>query len=72
MFLGALVGISFPVSHQTNGLIMAFGAGALFFAVAIEMFASGLRELDEGKDANNMNILVLSSVVGAIFYIVVS
>ena len=29
------------VSHKVNGLIMAFGAGALFFAVAIEMFAAG-------------------------------
>jgi hypothetical protein len=29
------------VSHRANGLMMAFGAGALLFAVAIEMFAAG-------------------------------
>jgi ZIP family zinc transporter len=68
LVLGALVGVSFPVSEKVNGLIMAFGAGALFFAVAIEMFAAGIRELEEGKDSSSMNILISASVVGAIFY----
>lgn len=72
LFIGALVGVSFKVSHQTNGLIMAFGAGALLFAVAIEMFAAGLKELEEGEGSASMNILVLSSVVGAIFYTMVN
>jgi len=72
LFLGALVGISFKVSHQTNGLIMAFGAGALFFAVAIEMFAAGLREMEEDGDPLRMQILIFSSVVGAIFFVVVN
>jgi hypothetical protein len=31
----------YQISHKTNGLVMAFGAGALLFAVAIEMFAAG-------------------------------
>jgi len=72
LFLGALVGISFKVSHQANGLIMAFGAGALFFAVAIEMFAAGLREMEEDGDALRMEILIISSVVGAVFFVVVN
>jgi hypothetical protein len=32
---------STQVSDKFNGLIMAFGAGALLFAVSIEMFAAG-------------------------------
>jgi len=51
---------------------MAFGAGALLFAVAIEMFAAGLRELDEGESQNHMTVLIIFSVIGAIFYIVVN
>ncbi len=40
-FIGALVGVSFKVNEKLNGQIMAFGAGALLFAVSIEMFAAG-------------------------------
>jgi hypothetical protein len=29
------------VSDKSNGYLMAFGAGALLFAVTIEMFAAG-------------------------------
>jgi len=59
------------VSHKVNGLIMAFGAGALLFAVAIEMFAAGIREEEEGKNSK-MPVLVLFSVVGAIFYTIMN
>jgi len=51
---------------------MAFGAGALLFAVAIEMFAAGIRELEEEGEQNKMNVLVGSSVVGAVFYTMVN
>ena len=35
------MGVSFKIPHKLNGQIMAFGAGALLFAVSIEMFAAG-------------------------------
>lgn len=72
LLIGALVGVSFKVSDKFNGLIMAFGAGALLFAVAIEMFAAGIREMEEEEDATSMEILVVSSIVGAIFYTMVN
>ena len=40
-FIGALIGVSFKIPQRLNGQIMAFGAGALLFAVSIEMFAAG-------------------------------
>jgi zinc transporter ZupT len=36
---GAIVGIFISVSHQTLGLMMAFAAGTLIFAVAVEVRA---------------------------------
>lgn len=68
LLLGAVFGVSCTINHKLNGLLMAFGAGALFFAVAIEMFAAGLRELEEGADDSHMNTLVGMAIVGALFF----
>lgn len=72
LFLGAVLALTFPTSPLVNGLIMSFGAGALLFAVSIEMFAEGMRELDDPSGRMEMSILMVTSVAGAILYVVIN
>lgn len=44
---GALVGMSFfPVSEKTTGCFMAFGSGAVVFAVATQLYGDALSEFE--------------------------
>lgn len=74
LVIGAFVGVYCPIGPTTNGLFMAFGAGALLFAVAIEMFAHGLRELDDGHEGarNNMYLLMVMAFIGAVAFTVIN
>lgn len=72
--IGAILGIIFtPVRSEVCAAWMAFGAGALLFAVTIELYGHTLRELQLG----NVGLLeVLATIggalVGALFYLVVN
>jgi zinc transporter ZupT len=52
--IGAILGVAMsPIPIYPCAMIMAFGAGALIFAVSTEMYAEALRqvELDPGEEA---------------------
>lgn len=74
LVMGSVVGVYCPISHTMNGLFMAFGAGALLFAVAIEMFAHGLREMDEKEPGARryMYILMGFAVFGGVMFTVIN
>lgn len=70
--LGACVAIAPCIpdaAGTTVGLMMAFGAGSLLFAVSVEMFAKGLHELHHDDGHQLMLIMVTMSFVGALVYI---
>lgn len=72
--LGAIVAISIhhEIPEVVIGQMMAFGAGALLFAVSVEMFAKALTEVHEEDGKTLMSITVLMSVVGALVYIILN
>jgi zinc transporter ZupT len=68
--LGATVGLlASPISQRTVAACMAFGAGALIFAIAIELYGEAVTDLRLGNQGRFELIgLALSTVVGALIY----
>lgn len=72
--IGAILGIVFtPVHDEVCAGWMALGAGALLFAVTVELYGHSLRELEAGR-AGILELLatVVGALVGAIFYLAVN
>jgi len=69
--LGAAAGIYLsPVSPHTCALMMAFGAGALLFAVTVELYGHALREVEAGRlGVLEMFVIIFGALVGAAFYL---
>lgn len=72
--IGAILGIwNSPVSDEVCAAWMALGAGALLFAVTVELYGHALRELETGR-AGLLEMLatVGGALVGAVFYLAVN
>jgi zinc transporter ZupT len=72
--LGALLGIFFaPVSPYVVALIVAFGAGALLFAVTVELYGEQLKHLEEHNHHHEgvveVGICLTMAFVGSLVYI---
>lgn len=64
--IGAICGIYFTLSQSTIANSIAFGAGALLFAVTVELYGSAIDRLEE-EHYNQYNVLeVLTTAVGAV------
>jgi len=71
---GAILGIILsPVRDVVCAAWVAFGAGALLFAVTVELYGHALRELEMGK-AGILEMLgtICGAFVGALFYLAVN
>lgn len=70
--LGAMMGVVLaPVDVRSTALVVAFGAGALLFAVATELYAEALRQVtEEGHDTAIKEIVVMMvcAILGAIMF----
>jgi CRP-like cAMP-binding protein len=60
--IGAVIGLSLSPQRKTTSALMAFGGGALLFALTIELFAHALHRSDEGNDI----LIILATMTGAI------
>ena len=60
--LGAIIGLWSSPTRKITSALMAFGGGALLFALTIELFAHSLHRANEGRDM----WIILSTVIGAI------
>jgi len=71
---GAWLGVTFsPVSNTVCAGMMAFGAGALLFAVTIEIYGHALHKLEaERLGFEQMLAMILGTFAGSIFYMVMS
>mmetsp|Transcript_48443 Transcript_48443/g.122254 ORF Transcript_48443/g.122254 Transcript_48443/m.122254 type:complete len:566 (+) Transcript_48443:138-1835(+) len=69
--LGAALGIRLsPVDDRICAAMMAFGAGALLFAVTVELYGHALRELEMGAMGMVQLITTISfALLGALFYL---
>jgi len=72
--IGAVLGIIFtPVRDEVCAAWMALGAGALLFAVTVELYGHALRELELGR-AGLLELIatVIGALLGAFFYLAVN
>lgn len=60
--LGSVIGLWSNPQRKITSALMAFGGGALLFALTIELFAHSLHRSDEGHDI----WIILSTMIGAI------
>jgi len=70
--IGAILGIfASPVNDSTCAGMLAFGAGALLFAVTVELYGEALRELAEtnGEHKEELFIVIVGAGIGALFFL---
>jgi hypothetical protein len=69
--VGATVGLlSSPISQQTVAACMAFGAGALIFAIAIELYGAAVSDMRNGQVARyELALQSVATIVGAVIYV---
>jgi zinc transporter ZupT len=72
--IGAILGVLFsPVSPKICALMMAFGAGALLFAVTVELYGHALREVEKERlGLIEMFTTIFGALCGAAFYLVIN
>lgn len=61
--VGAFIGIWSKPSQKITSSLMAFGGGALLFALTIELFAHSLHRSHEGHDI----WIIVATIIGAVF-----
>lgn len=72
--IGAWLGVALaPVKKETCALMMAFGAGALLFAVTVELYGHALAQVADG-DLGLMEIFttIFGAFVGCAFYLTIN
>jgi hypothetical protein len=69
--VGATVGLlAAPISQTTVAACMAFGAGALIFAIAIELYGSSVSEMRSGEAARyELALQSVATIIGAVVYV---
>eukprot|EP00002_Diphylleia_rotans_P029603 TRINITY_DN6033_c0_g1_i2.p1 TRINITY_DN6033_c0_g1~~TRINITY_DN6033_c0_g1_i2.p1 ORF type:complete len:505 (-),score=137.21 TRINITY_DN6033_c0_g1_i2:431-1945(-) len=69
--LGAMLGLKVDPSNRTKTFMIAFGAGALLFALTVELFAKALHDIDDNNDSKgkrNAYLMIVFAVLGAYFF----
>lgn len=68
--LGAILGIYFHISERGLAILLSFGAGAVLFALTIELFANSLHEeFERDVDGKFRKIgLLASTLIGALLF----
>jgi len=73
--IGAFLGIlTSPVKDSTCAGMMAFGAGALLFAVTVELYGEALRELEEtkGEHKEELFFIIIGAAFGGLLYLYIN
>jgi hypothetical protein len=71
--IGAAIGImAHPVKDEVVSMLLAIGAGALLFAVTVELYGHALHEMKRGRMAfwSEMLFIILGALIGSWFYTV--
>jgi len=72
--IGAVIALNYPVGIKWRSASMAYGAGALLFALALELFGEELCKVQTGEQKSVIPVLSmgLCALVGAIFFLFVN
>jgi zinc transporter ZupT len=72
--LASWLGITFsPVRNETCALMMAFGAGALLFAVTVELYGHALREVATSQlSLTEFFVIICGAYLGGAFYLTIN
>lgn len=72
--IGSWLGVTLsPVSDKACGMMMAFGAGALLFAVTVELYGHALRDVAAGKSGMlEMFTTIFGALIGAALYLAIN
>ena len=65
--LGALLGVFLKPDKKVNSAFMAFGAGALLFALTIELFGESIRE-SESHGASVLVAVMIGAIAGGLTF----
>ena len=67
--LGAWLGINFSFAQEVRAAMMAFGAGALLFASALELFGEALHHASSSNEGvGPLYVMVASALFGGAFF----
>jgi zinc transporter ZupT len=68
--IGAVLGMYLKVSRRVNSALLAFGAGALLFAITIELYGHAICEYEQkvDKDKLPMILLAVGSLIGSALF----
>ncbi|MEW6666909.1 MAG: cyclic nucleotide-binding domain-containing protein [Thermodesulfobacteriota bacterium] len=66
--LGAVIGLWTNPSRKVTSALMAFGGGALLFALTIELFAHSLHRAHEGHDVWIILITMIGAALGGLLF----
>jgi len=73
--LGAMIGIyCAPISNRVNSIILAFGAGSLMFAVAVQMYGKTIEDFEHDPSwpkATEAWTTIIAGSAGALFFVCV-
>ena len=65
--LGASIGLIFKPGKKITSALMAFGAGALLFALTIELFAKSIHHAEEHGKAIII-VTMLAAIIGGLLF----
>ncbi len=65
--IGASIGLAFKPGKKITSALMAFGAGALLFALTIELFAKALYHVEEHGKAIIL-VTILAAIIGGLLF----
>lgn len=71
--IGAALGLAYPLGEKTLAVLLSFGAGALLFALTIELFAEQLEVLEEDEHRDlALGLCGLFAFIGAVLFVVLN
>jgi CRP-like cAMP-binding protein len=66
--IGAFMGTWLKPPHKVTSSLMAFGGGALLFALTIELFAHSLHQSHEGHDKWIVSATIIGAILGGLIF----
>lgn len=70
--IGAVIGLWLNPQRRITSALMAFGGGALLFALTIELFAHALHRSDEGNDVMIIFATMIGAILGGLLFVLLN
>ncbi|MFC1495045.1 cyclic nucleotide-binding domain-containing protein [Thermodesulfobacteriota bacterium] len=70
--IGAVIGLWLSPQRKITSALMAFGGGALLFALTIELFAHSLHRSHEGDDLRIILATMTGAIIGGLLFVLLN